>query len=54
MENETNYYQVLYYDTEKVRVLKDAYDKGKVTQDQLRNALDRAEITLVEYVKIIE
>lgn len=43
----------LNYDVELVNDLANAYNKGKINEDQLRKALDKGEITLVEYVKII-
>jgi hypothetical protein len=44
----------LNYDVELVNDLTNAYNKGKINEDQLRKSLDKGEITLVEYVKIIK
>lgn len=44
----------LNYDVELVNDLTNAYQRNEITKDQLRKALDKGEITLVEYVKIIK
>lgn len=36
-----------------ITLLKNAYNNGKITIYQIRQALDKSEITLKEYVKII-
>lgn len=45
---------IINYDTELVSDLRNALNKGLINKDQLRNALDKGEITLREYVKIVE
>lgn len=46
--------KIINYDLELVADLKNALNKGLINKDQLRNALDKGEITLREYVKIVE
>ena len=39
--------------SEELELFKNAYNRGLVSEPMLRNALDRNEITLKEYVKIL-
>lgn len=45
--------QPLQFYDEKLELLKNGYKDKKFSEQQLRAALDRAEITLCEYLKII-